>query len=78
MAADGTMEGQNDLGILSVGEWSVKGSESTLTMKWDSYWDDWTSRAYEVDGEIQFFDSTTLKWRTSMRIVSDGKVSISV
>jgi len=75
---NGTMEGDNDIGTHSIGKWSVNMENKTFAVVWDSYWDDWTSRVYDVDGEIQFFDSTTSQWRTTINIIKDGKTTIAI
>ncbi len=72
-AQDGTMEGKNDIGSHHFGEWSVNMEDDTFTVKWDG-WDNWSSRVYDVDGEIKFYDSTTLNWRTTLKKIDDGKI----
>ncbi len=63
--SDGTVQGINDLGSHVRGVWSVNNEDSTFTVEWDGYWDNWTGRAYEVEGTIQFYDTTTRLWRTT-------------
>ena len=56
---DGNMEGENDLGSHHFGKCFIDTDKNTITTKWKSGWDNWTGRAYDVNGEIKFFDSTT-------------------
>jgi len=75
---NGTIDGTNDLGTYCVGEWSVDVKENTFTVKWRCYWDNWTGRAYDVDGVIKFFDSTTYRWRTTFKKFEDGKRALKI
>ena len=49
---DGTTEGKNNVGAHHFGKWSVDMKANTFTVKWDWGWDNTTSRAYMVNGEI--------------------------
>ena len=69
--SDGTVEGENDLGSQVKGRWSINKKNKTLTLKWSGYWDEWTGRAYDVDGEIKFFDIETSHWRTTFNKFKD-------
>ncbi|MCG3219409.1 MAG: hypothetical protein KAR35_10400, partial [Candidatus Heimdallarchaeota archaeon] len=73
---NGNMEGINDRGSHHFGKSSINMEDKTFTVKWDKGWENWTSRAYDVDGEIKFFDSTTSKWRTTFKQFEDGKKAI--
>ncbi len=75
---DGTVDGTNDLGTYCVGKWSVDDGEDTLTVEWNCSWDNWTGRAYDVDGTIQFYDCTAGLWRTTFKLFADGRVSLEV
>lgn len=75
---DGTMEGKNDIGTHSFGDWSVNMKDNSFTVIWDSYWDNTTSRAYDVDGEIKFFDSRTCQWRTTFKKFEDGRRALKI
>ena len=75
---DGNVEGENDLGKHVFGKISINMNDNTLTTKWDGYWDNWTGRAYDVNGEIKFFDTTTLTWRTTFKTFEEGKGKIKV
>ena len=74
---NGTIEGKNDIGSHHFGEWSVNMEGNTFTVKWDG-WDNWTGRAYDVNGEIKFFDSTTCQWRTTFKEFEDGKLPLKI
>ena len=78
MDENGTVDGTNDLGAYCAGTWSIDEDVNTLTVAWGGCWDDWTGRAYDVDGEIQFYDTTTQRWRTTFTHFEDGKVSLAV
>ena len=75
-AADGIMEGENDFGAHHKGNWIINYKKNTFTVIWDYGWDNWTGRAYDVNGEIVFFDSTTSKWVTTFKVFKDGKQKI--
>ncbi len=75
---DGNVEGENDLGKHVFGKISINMNDNTLTTKWDGYWDNWTGRAYDVNGEIKFFDTTSLQWRTTFKTFEEGKQTIKV
>ena len=75
---NGNMEGKNDLGSHRYGKCSIDLNSSTITTKWDSGWDNWTGRAYDVNGEIKFYDTTTLKWRITFKDFSDGRIALIV
>ena len=71
--SDGTIEGVNDLGSHITGTWSINKEDNTFTVEWDGYWDNWTGRAYDVQGKIQFYDSTTFLWRTTFNSIDDAQ-----
>ena len=73
----GNMEGENDLGSHRFGQYTLDANEDSLTVNWDG-WDNWTGRAYDVDGEIKFYDTTTLRWRTTFKVFEDGKKTLIV
>jgi len=74
----GNMEGENDLGSHHFGKCIIDMDENTITTKWESGWDNWTGRAYDVNGEIKFFDTTTLNWRTTFKTFEEGKKALTV
>ena len=71
--SDGTIEGINDLGSHITGTWSINKEDNTFTVEWDGYWDNWTGRVYDVQGKIQFYDSTTFLWRTTFNSIDDAQ-----
>ena len=75
---NGNMEGENDLGSHHFGVNIIDSENDTLTTQWDSGWHNWTGRAYDVNGEIKFFDTTTLEWRTTFKTFEVGKKIIKV
>ena len=74
----GNMEGENDLGSHHFGINIINMNNDTLTTQWDRGWHNWTGRAYDVEGEIKFFDTTTLEWRTTFKIFEEGKKALAV
>ena len=64
----GEMEGENDLGSHHFGKNIINMENNTLETQWDCGWDNWIGRGYDVDGEIKFFDTTTLEWRTTFKM----------
>jgi len=75
---EGNMEGENDLGSHHFGKNIIDMVNNTLTTQWDTGWHNWTGRAYDVDGEIKFFDTTTLEWRTTFKTFEEGKKELRV
>jgi len=75
---NGNMEGKNDLGSHRFGKCSIDMNSSTITTKWYSGWDNWTGRAYDVNGEIKFYDTITLNWRTTFKDFTDGRIALIV
>ena len=74
----GNMEGENDLGSHHFGKNIIDMDNDTLTTQWDSSWHNWTGRAYDVAGEIKFFDTTSLEWRTTFKFFENGKKDLKV
>ena len=74
--ANGSMEGENDFGAHHHGTWIINNKNNTFTVVWDYGWHNWTCRAYDVNGEIMFFDTTTAKWMTTFKIFKEGKQKI--
>ncbi len=71
------MEGRNNVGSHHFGEWSVNMENKTFTVKWDG-WDNTTTRAYDVDGQIKFYDSDTGHWRTTFKKFEPGKQELII
>ncbi len=64
---DGTIEGKNNVGSHNFGEWIIDMKDNTLTLQWDSGWDNNTARVYDVNEELHFYDTTTGLWRTTFK-----------
>jgi hypothetical protein len=71
----GKMEGKNDLGSHHFGQCFFDDIDNSLTVKWDG-WDNWTGRAYEIDGRIKFIDTTTGTWRSTFNTIQEGFITI--
>jgi len=73
---DGTIEGLNDWDSNVEGHWIIQ--NDSLTFDWDGYWIDWTGNAYEVDGEIKFYDVETNLWMSSFTKIEDGELPLEL
>ena len=69
---DGTMEGENNFGAHYFGQWTIDLKENSFALVWDGAWDNTTTRAYDVDGEIRFYDCATGQWCTSFTKIEEG------
>jgi len=65
--ADGTTEGENNVGTHHHGKWSINEETNTLSVEWKVGWDNWTARAYNIDGIIKLYDCDTGNWRTTFK-----------
>lgn len=70
---NGNAEGINNLGTHTFGNWSVDVAENTLSLKWDNDWFDTVTRAYDVNGTIEFYDIDTGNWRTTFKKIKRWK-----
>jgi hypothetical protein len=68
---DGTTEGVNNVGARDLGTWAIDMENHTLTTKWKYGWFDTITRAYDVGGNIEFFDVETGNWRTSFKKIEE-------
>ena len=75
--ANGTVEGQNNVGSYNEGRWQVN-DDNSMSIEWDGYWEDWTAFVYEVNDEIMFFDMTTDKWRTTYTLIENGELPTDI
>jgi hypothetical protein len=64
----GTVKGVNNIGTFDSGIWSIDYEKHTLQLKWENAWIDTITRAYDINGNIEFFDIDTGKWRTTFKI----------
>ncbi len=70
--ANGSIEGKNNAGAHHFGKWVIDEAEGTISLQWDSGWDNTTNRAYAVDGLLKLFDVNGGEWRTTFTSISDG------
>ena len=56
---NGTTYGINNVGTVDSGNWSIDFEKNTLQLKWKNAWIDTITRAYDVNGNIEFFDIDT-------------------
>ena len=64
---NGTAEGVNHVGSHDFGEWRIDIENNTLILNWKNGWVDTVTRAYEVNGHIEFYDVDTGRWRTTFK-----------
>jgi hypothetical protein len=64
---NGKVEGMNHVGSYDFGNWMIDMEEHTLLIKWNNGWVDTFTRAFEVNGNIEFYDADTGKWRTTFK-----------
>lgn len=62
---NGNAEGINNVGSHNLGNWVIDLNENTLSIKWNNGWFETITRAYEVNGNIEFYDIETGHWRTT-------------
>jgi len=78
--ADGTTEGENNVGSHHFGEYVVDLKNHTLCLLWDNGWDNTITKAYNINGEVHFFDVATGNWRmsfTEIIEIASGDVAYS-
>ena len=64
---NGTAEGINDAGSYDIGSWVIDYEKHTLQLVWQNGWIDTLTRAYDVNGNIEFYDVNTGNWRTTFK-----------
>lgn len=65
---NGKTEGINHVGSQDFGVWDIDMEKHTLSIQWQNSWIDTLTHAYEVDGNIEFYDVDSGKWRTTFRM----------
>ena len=64
---NGKAEGINHVGSHDFGNWVIDMEKHTLSLKWNNAWMDTITYAYEVNGNIEFYDVGTGNWRTTFK-----------
>ena len=64
---NGTAEGVNNVGSHNFGSWHINMNDNTLNIKWENGWFDTITRAYDINGNIEFYDVDTGNWRTTFK-----------
>ena len=64
---NGTAEGINNVGSHNFGNWIIDYEENTLQLEWKNGWIDTVTRAYNINGNIEFYDVDTGNWRTTFK-----------
>lgn len=72
--ANGKTEGVNNVGSQDFGSWSIDTKNHTISLQWSNGWIDTTTRFYEVNGNIEFYDIDTGSWRTTFKKFEDLQV----
>ncbi len=62
-----TTEGLNNVGTIDFGHWVIDMKLNTMSIKWDNGWFNTVTRAYAVNGTIEFYDFDTGNWRTTFK-----------
>ena len=70
---NGTAEGINDAGSKDFGNWVIDYEKNTLRLEWKNGWFDTITRAYDVNGNIEFYDVDTGNWRTTFKKFKNWK-----
>lgn len=65
----GITKGVNNVGSTDIGNWRIDFEKNTLQLEWNNAWIDTITRAYEVKGNIEFYDVDTGNWRTTFKII---------
>jgi len=66
----GATEGANNVGSHDFGTWVIDYEKHTLLLEWKNGWFDTVTRAYNVDGNVEFYDVDTGSWRTTFKTFS--------
>jgi len=64
---NGTTEGINNVGTQDFGKWIIDFEKNTLQLVWQNGWLDTITHAYEVKGNIEFYDVDSGNWRTTFK-----------
>jgi len=78
MAADGLIDGENNVGTRDSGRWSVNEEANTLSLEWHGSWFNSTTRAYDIEGELHFYDADTSEWRMSFVKIANDKQGLAL
>lgn len=73
MDADGTIDGENNVGTRDAGQWVVNHDDNTLVLMWRGGWFNSITRAYDVEGALHFFDRDNGHWRMSYFEFHEGR-----
>ncbi len=70
---NGTAEGINNVGSHDLGKWIIDFENNALHLEWKNGWFDTITRAYDVNGNIEFYDVDTGNWRTTFKVFEKWK-----
>lgn len=69
----GITNGVNNVGTADSGNWKIDFENHTLQLVWENDWINTLTRAYDVNGNIEFFDIDSGNWRTTFKIFESLK-----
>jgi hypothetical protein len=70
---NGIAEGINNVGSYDFGSWLIDADVNTLSLKWNNGWVDTVTHAYDVNGNIEFYDVDSGNWRTTFKKFKNWK-----
>jgi len=68
---NGIAKGINNVATMDIGNWRIDFKKHTLQLKWKNVWIDTVTRAYDVNGNIEFYDTNTGNWRTTFKVIEN-------
>jgi len=71
--ADGLTKGVNQYGHFDVGNWKIDFKHNLLLIEWKNGWINTSTRGYQIDNTVVFFDSLTGNWKTTFTTISEIK-----
>lgn len=69
--SNGKTIGINNVGTLDQGKWSINLENNTLSIDWKNSWINTTTKAYQINNNLVFFDLFEGNWRTSFTKIID-------
>lgn len=72
VGVDGTLEGKNNAGAHTFGQWRIDLATGEMSVNWRAGWVASTTRVYEVDGSLKLYEKATGRWATSLHRFENG------
>ena len=70
---NGITKGVNNMGSTDNGNWRIDYEKNTLRLEWENSWINTITRAYNVNGNIEFYDVDSGNWRTTFKLIQSFK-----